>query len=144
MLPRVANAAEVTESDVNVTTPDGAIEPDQSEGFGALHGDQHLEAPVAGKIEQNARVMRVVFDDEQDRIAGREVVAVVFDLLTAVYVTFCGMIVITWVQIIKSGIMLLCGTLLAVLELRRTDFSFNSLFAQAVGCADRRLRNSRG
>jgi cation/acetate symporter len=57
---------------------------------------------------------------------------IVVGLLMAVYVTFGGMVATTWVQIIKAGLMLFGGTLLAVLALWKFGFSFNSLFAQAV------------
>jgi cation/acetate symporter len=57
---------------------------------------------------------------------------IVVGLLMVVYVTFGGMVATTWVQIIKAGLMLLGGTLLAVLALWKFGFSFNSLFAQAV------------
>ncbi|VVN02232.1 Cation/acetate symporter ActP [Pseudomonas fluorescens] len=53
-------------------------------------------------------------------------------LLMAVYVTFGGMVATTWVQIIKAGLLLLGGTLLAVLALSRFDFSVDLLFEQAV------------
>ena len=41
--------------------------------FCAACGDQHLEPLVAGEIDQNARVMRVVFDDQKNGIAGFQV-----------------------------------------------------------------------
>jgi cation/acetate symporter len=53
-------------------------------------------------------------------------------LLMAVYVTFGGMVATTWVQIIKAGLLLLGGTLLAILALSKFGFSFEQLFTQAV------------
>ncbi|MGW7772008.1 cation/acetate symporter ActP [Pseudomonas machongensis] len=53
-------------------------------------------------------------------------------LLMAIYVTFGGMVATTWVQIIKAGLLLIGGTLLAVLALSRFGFSFEQLFQQAV------------
>ena len=49
----------------------------------AAHGEQHLEALVAGEVEQDARVMRIVLDDEQDGIAGLDFQPVVGNLLDA-------------------------------------------------------------
>ncbi|MCK8667398.1 cation acetate symporter [Pseudomonas azerbaijanoccidens] len=53
-------------------------------------------------------------------------------LLMAVYVTFGGMVATTWVQIIKAGLLLLGGTLLAFLALSKFGFSFDLLFEKAV------------
>jgi cation/acetate symporter len=53
-------------------------------------------------------------------------------LLMAVYVTFGGMVATTWVQIIKAGLLLLGGTLLAFLALSKFGFSFDVLFEKAV------------
>ena len=53
-------------------------------------------------------------------------------LLMAVYVTFGGMVATTWVQIIKAGLLLVGGTLLAILALSKFGFSFDLLFEQAV------------
>ena len=36
----------------------------------AARRDQHLEALVAGEVDQDARIMRVVLDDQQDGVAG--------------------------------------------------------------------------
>lgn len=57
---------------------------------------------------------------------------VVVGLLMAIYVTFGGMVATTWVQIIKAVLMLLGGTLLAVLALSKFGFSLDTLFAKAV------------
>ncbi|MDF0733189.1 cation/acetate symporter ActP [Pseudomonas entomophila] len=53
-------------------------------------------------------------------------------LLMAIYVTFGGMVATTWVQIIKAGLLLIGGVLLAALALSRFGFSFEQLFQQAV------------
>ena len=53
-------------------------------------------------------------------------------LLMAVYVTFGGMVATTWVQIIKAGLLLVGGTLLAFLALSKFGFSFELLFEKAV------------
>jgi cation/acetate symporter len=53
-------------------------------------------------------------------------------LLMAVYVTFGGMVATTWVQIIKAGLLLVGGTLLAFLALSKFGFSFDLLFEKAV------------
>ena len=45
--------------------------------LGAASGDQHLEALVAGEIDQHARVMRIVLDDQQDGVARLEIEPVV-------------------------------------------------------------------
>ncbi len=45
----------------------------------AAHGEQHLEGLVAREIHENPRVMRVVLDDEQRRVARLDGVPVVFD-----------------------------------------------------------------
>ena len=53
----------------------------QGERIGAAHGDQHLEALVAGEIDQDAGVVRIVLDDQQDGVAGLDVEPVVGNLL---------------------------------------------------------------
>lgn len=53
-------------------------------------------------------------------------------LLMVIYVTFGGMVATTWVQIIKAVLLLLGGTLLAVLALSRFGFSLDALFVKAV------------
>ena len=42
----------------------------QRERVGAAHRDQHLEAVVVRKIDEHARVVRIVLDDQQHGIAG--------------------------------------------------------------------------
>ena len=43
--------------------------------------DQHLEAVVVRQIDEHARVVRIVLDDEQDDVARLQLCAVVGDLL---------------------------------------------------------------
>ena len=49
--------------------------------FRAARRDQHLEALVAGEIDQHARIMRVVLDDQENGVAGFEIEPVVRQLL---------------------------------------------------------------
>ena len=51
----------------------------------AAHGDQHLEALVARKVDQDARIVRIVLDDEQDGVAGLDLQPVVGDLLDGAF-----------------------------------------------------------
>ena len=53
----------------------------QIERVFAAHRQQHLEALVAGEIDQDARIVRIVLDDQQQRIAGLDIQPVVRDLL---------------------------------------------------------------
>ena len=57
---------------------------------------------------------------------------VVVGVLMTVYVAFGGMIATTWVQIIKASLLLLGGTLLALLTMAQFGFSFERLAAAAV------------
>ncbi len=59
----------------------GMVLARQRQRFGAAHRDQHLEALVAREIAENARVVRIVFDDQQDGIARLQIVAIVCDAL---------------------------------------------------------------
>jgi cation/acetate symporter len=52
--------------------------------------------------------------------------------LMMVYVIFGGMLATTWVQIIKAGMLLTGGTVVALLALSRFDFSFPTLVREAV------------
>ena len=47
----------------------GLIFARQGQRVGAAHRDQHLEAVVVREIDQDARVMRIVLDDQQHGIA---------------------------------------------------------------------------
>jgi len=51
------------------------------EGIGPPHRHQHLEALVARQLDHDARVVRVVLDNEQDRIAGLDGEMVIQNLL---------------------------------------------------------------
>ena len=59
----------------------GLILLGEIERLGAARGDQDLEALVARQIDQHARVMRVVFDDQKNGVAGLEIEPVVRQLL---------------------------------------------------------------
>lgn len=52
----------------------------ECERIAAAHRHQNLESIVAGEIHQDAGVMRIVLDDEQHRVAGRYLMAIVFDM----------------------------------------------------------------
>ena len=49
--------------------------------IGAAHSHEHLEVLVARKIDQDARIVGIVLDDQQDGIARLNLVPVVRDLL---------------------------------------------------------------
>ena len=51
------------------------------ERLGAAAGDQHLEALVAGEIDQHPRIMRIVLDDQEDGVSRFEIEPVVRQLL---------------------------------------------------------------
>ena len=51
------------------------------ERVGAAHRDQHLEALVAGEVQDDARVVRIVLDDQQDGVAGLDLQPIVGDVL---------------------------------------------------------------
>ena len=51
------------------------------ERLGAAGGDQHLESLVAREIDQHPRIMRVVLDDQEDRVARLQVEPVIGQLL---------------------------------------------------------------
>ena len=53
-------------------------------------------------------------------------------VLMIVYVTFGGMVATTWVQIIKASLLLLGGTLLALLAWSQFGFSFEKMASAAV------------
>ena len=55
--------------------------PCQRQGDAAALGDDALEALVVGEAEQDARVVRIVLDDQEDRIARLQTVAIIGDLL---------------------------------------------------------------
>ena len=51
----------------------------QRQSLGPGHGTQDLEALVAGQVTQDAGIVRIVFDDQKDRVPFSEVVAIVFN-----------------------------------------------------------------
>ena len=53
----------------------------QSQRFRAAHRDQHLESFVVRQIAKNAGVVRIIFDDQQDRIVRLQIGAVVGNAL---------------------------------------------------------------
>ena len=53
-------------------------------------------------------------------------------ILMIVYVTFGGMVATTWVQIIKACLLLGGGTMMMLLAFSRFNFSFETMFTQAV------------
>ena len=59
------------------------------------------------------------------------VAIVISGLFMMVYVLFGGMLATTWVQIIKSGLLLFASLALSLLVLHRFDFSFGEFFAAA-------------
>ncbi len=61
-----------------------------------------------------------------------EVAVIAVGALMMVYVIFGGMIATTWVQIIKAGMLLCGGTLVAVLAMSHFDFSFTRLVSEAT------------
>ena len=61
-------------------TADRLIFLRQRQRVGAAHRHQHLEALVVRKIGDDAGIVRIVLDDEQDRVARFEPVAVVRDV----------------------------------------------------------------
>jgi cation/acetate symporter len=57
---------------------------------------------------------------------------VLVGVLMIVYVTFGGMVATTWVQIIKAGLLLFGGTLLAILALWKFGFNYETVAKTAV------------
>jgi cation/acetate symporter len=53
-------------------------------------------------------------------------------VLMVLYVSFGGMIATTWVQIIKAGLLLVGGSVLAFLVMARFGFSFGTLLTEAM------------
>ena len=53
----------------------------QSQRFRAAHGHQHLESLVVGQVNQHAGIVRIIFDDQQDGVAGLQVGTIVRDTL---------------------------------------------------------------
>ena len=61
-----------------------------------------------------------------------EIAVVLVGVLMILYVTFGGMLATTWVQIIKAFLLLSGATFMAIAVMAHFDFSFSSLFAEAV------------
>src|SRR5947209_13387392 len=53
----------------------------ESETFRSLHCDQDLETFVTRKVAKDLSIMRIILDDEQHRILGLKIVAVIRDML---------------------------------------------------------------
>ena len=61
------------------------------ERLGAAAGDQHLEALVAGQIDQHPRIMRIVLDDQEDGVSRFEIEPVVRQLLDDALLRRCDL-----------------------------------------------------
>ncbi len=61
-----------------------------------------------------------------------EIAVVLVGVLMILYVTFGGMLATTWVQIIKAVLLLSGATFMAFMVMNQMNFSFETLFAQAV------------
>jgi len=60
------------------------------------------------------------------------VAVVLVGILMVMYVLFGGMLATTWVQIIKAVLLLFGATFMAVMVMKTTGFSFNTLFTEAM------------
>ena len=60
------------------------------------------------------------------------VAVVVVGIVMMIYVTFGGMIATTWVQIIKAVLLLVGGTVLAIMSMSHFGFSYETLARKAV------------
>ena len=61
-----------------------------------------------------------------------ELAVVIVGVLMVLYVSFGGMLATTWVQIIKSVLLLSGATFMAIAVMWTTGFSFETLFQNAV------------
>lgn len=61
-----------------------------------------------------------------------EVAVILVGVLMILYVTFGGMLATTWVQIIKAVLLLSGASFMAFMVMKQMDFSFETLFSQAV------------
>ena len=61
------------------------------------------------------------------------IAVVVVGLLMTAYVLFGGMLATTWVQIIKAVMLLSGATFMAFMVMKSVDFSFSTMFTQAIG-----------
>ncbi|MDL4914751.1 MAG: cation acetate symporter [Enterobacterales bacterium endosymbiont of Blomia tropicalis] len=60
------------------------------------------------------------------------IAVVLVGILMVMYVLFGGMLATTWVQIIKAVLLLFGATFMAVMVMKATGFSFNTLFTEAM------------
>jgi len=60
------------------------------------------------------------------------VAVILVGILMVMYVLFGGMLATTWVQIIKAVLLLFGATFMAVMVMKTTGFSFNTLFTEAM------------
>jgi cation/acetate symporter len=60
------------------------------------------------------------------------VAVVMVGILMVLYVLFGGMLATTWVQIIKAVLLLFGASFMAIMVMKATDFSFNTLFTEAM------------
>ncbi|MCL2898200.1 cation/acetate symporter ActP [Brenneria tiliae] len=60
------------------------------------------------------------------------IAVVLVGILMVMYVMFGGMLATTWVQIIKAVLLLFGATFMAVMVMKSVNFSFDSLFKQAM------------
>ena len=49
----------------------------ERERVGAAHRDDHLESLIVGKVDEDAGVMRVVLDNQEYRVLGLQIIAIV-------------------------------------------------------------------
>lgn len=61
-----------------------------------------------------------------------QVAVIIVGVLMTLYVTFGGMIATTWVQLIKAILLLSGASLMAILVMMQFNFSFETLFTEAV------------
>ncbi|QTF09879.1 cation/acetate symporter ActP [Brenneria izadpanahii] len=60
------------------------------------------------------------------------IAVILVGILMVMYVMFGGMLATTWVQIIKAVLLLFGATFMAVMVMKSVNFSFNTLFQQAM------------
>ncbi len=66
-----------------------------------------------------------------------QIAVVLVGILMILYVTFGGMLATTWVQIIKAILLLLGASFMAIMVMAKMDFSFETLFANAINTHDK-------
>ena len=60
------------------------------------------------------------------------IAVVLVGILMVMYVLFGGMLATTWVQIIKAVLLLFGASFMAIMVMKATNFSFNTLFTEAM------------